>query len=244
MPSITLEQALRLTGELPVLRLKIDAQGVDLQLVRSVPPAYFTRRVETVELEFASDACKDKPLYVGQASASEVSAYLASWGYSKGPTVESSAGCEVRAAHFPRPSVEGLLMRGSLDQGCASGVAHTMPGCRPSAALPCSCSRLLVCVRARTGDTDLSAQGERAWQAVAPPAQRRAAVARGCPPGILWRNPVWLYGRLPSGRQGQLLAGATWKRVGHDGRAREIAVGAMPSSLCWLRALPLRLVQR
>ena len=57
VPSIMLEQALRLTGELPVLRLKIDAQGVDLQLVRSVPPAYFSRRVETVELEFAGDNC-------------------------------------------------------------------------------------------------------------------------------------------------------------------------------------------
>lgn len=181
VPSITLEQALRLTGELPVLRLKIDAQGVDLQLVRSVPPAYFTRRVETVELEFASDACKDKPLYVGQASASEVSAYLASLGYSKTFTAESAAGCEVRAAHTsPARECQGTVDARLLlwiSGMCLCGVAHTMPGCRHSAALPCSCSRLLVCVRARTGDTDLSAQGERAWQAVAPPAPCRTAVA-------------------------------------------------------------------
>ena len=31
---------------------------MDLQLVRAVPPAYFSSRVETVELEFAGDNCK------------------------------------------------------------------------------------------------------------------------------------------------------------------------------------------
>lgn len=102
VPSITLEQALRLTGELPVLRLKIDAQGVDLQLVRSVPPAYFSRRVETVELEFAGDNCKENPLYVGQASESEVVGYMASLGYTKGPSQSTSGGCEGGAVFHNR----------------------------------------------------------------------------------------------------------------------------------------------
>lgn len=102
VPSITLEQALRLTGELPVLRLKIDAQGVDLQLVRSVPPAYFSSRVETVELEFAGDNCKDNPLYVGQASESEVVGYMASLGYTKGDTSSTSGGCEGGAVFHNR----------------------------------------------------------------------------------------------------------------------------------------------
>ena len=64
----TVEQALRLTGELPVLRLKIDAQGFDLNVVASAGSA--VHRIDYVAMEVVSDDCA--ALYDGQPKCAEV----------------------------------------------------------------------------------------------------------------------------------------------------------------------------
>lgn len=74
VPSITLAAALALSGSLPVRHLKLDVQGVDFQLVRSVPPALLRSKVETLEIETRAADCE--PLYVGQPPCPEVIDYF------------------------------------------------------------------------------------------------------------------------------------------------------------------------
>lgn len=79
VPSITLAAALHLTGDLPVRELKIDAQGVDFELVRGTKPALLRRRVARIELEVRASDCN--PLYNGQAGCDDVVDYMRQIGY-------------------------------------------------------------------------------------------------------------------------------------------------------------------
>merc|ERR1712083_593966 len=79
VPSITLTAALHLTGSLPVRFAKLDAQGMDFQLVRSVPPELLRAKVESLEMEVRVSDCE--ALYVGQPGCLEVIDYMRSIGY-------------------------------------------------------------------------------------------------------------------------------------------------------------------
>ena len=79
VPSISLTAALRLTGSLPVRHLKLDAQGLDFRLLRTVLPSLLHAKVESIEMEVRASDCE--PLYVGQAGCLEVLAYMRSIGY-------------------------------------------------------------------------------------------------------------------------------------------------------------------
>ena len=80
VPSITLAAALHMSGShLPVRELKIDAQGVDFELIRSTPPAMLRKRVERIELEVRASDCS--PLYIGQRGCDDVVLYMHSIGF-------------------------------------------------------------------------------------------------------------------------------------------------------------------
>lgn len=52
---------MQLAGSLPFKRLKIDAQGVDFNLIKSVEPELLRRRVASIQLEARTVQCN--PLY-------------------------------------------------------------------------------------------------------------------------------------------------------------------------------------
>ena len=53
---ILINPNLHLAGPLPIRRLKIDVQGLDFKLIRSVPPGLLRARVQSIQLEvIASD---------------------------------------------------------------------------------------------------------------------------------------------------------------------------------------------
>ncbi|KAJ1624294.1 hypothetical protein T492DRAFT_273514 [Pavlovales sp. CCMP2436] len=103
VPSITLTDAINLVPpNLPIRLLKVDAQGVDFDILRSVPARVFAR-VETVILEVVPSRCT--PLYVGQATCEQVFAFMKVLGFE--PVTYKfcpKRGCEVnlifRRAHF------------------------------------------------------------------------------------------------------------------------------------------------
>ena len=78
--SVTLAQALALVPErLPIKQLKIDAQGVDVCLIKATPPELLRQRVMRIDLEVRSSKCT--PLYEGQADCNEVVSSMASLGF-------------------------------------------------------------------------------------------------------------------------------------------------------------------
>ena len=78
--SITLAQALALLpAHLPIRMLKIDAQGVDFQLIRAAPSELVRTRVQRIELEVRSSSCP--PLYRGQDDCDAVAAAMAERGF-------------------------------------------------------------------------------------------------------------------------------------------------------------------
>ena len=80
VPTITLERASRLVpAHLPIRYLKIDAQGTDIQLLMSVPPALLRSRVQALEFETIGPKCD--PIYVGQPPCDVATRYLQSIGY-------------------------------------------------------------------------------------------------------------------------------------------------------------------
>lgn len=80
VPSITLEHALSLIPpQLPIKFLKLDAQGLDFDLLKAVPPHYLHRRVQYIELETISAKCD--PIYIGQARCDEAGSYMRRIGY-------------------------------------------------------------------------------------------------------------------------------------------------------------------
>ena len=85
VPSITLTAALRLAGAvkgaLPVSKLKIDAQGVDFDLINSTDPALLRSRVVTIELEVRATSSRCGPLYHGQPGCDEVVEHMRRIGF-------------------------------------------------------------------------------------------------------------------------------------------------------------------
>lgn len=79
VPSITLADALALAGEQPIRMLKIDAQGVDLQMVRETPPALLRSKVASIQMETIASDCH--PLYIGQDRCHTTVGYMRSIGY-------------------------------------------------------------------------------------------------------------------------------------------------------------------
>ena len=78
--SIRLVDAISLVPlALPILRLKLDVQGIDFRAVRSVPGDIPRRRVVFLDVEVKKDKCKS--LYEQQESCSIVMAYMAAIGF-------------------------------------------------------------------------------------------------------------------------------------------------------------------
>ena len=86
VPAITLAQALALAGsqnKRPIRLLKIDAQGLDIELVRSTPASEFLYvQAISVELHKSTPYCRDQGLYkTGRELCPEAVAYMASIGF-------------------------------------------------------------------------------------------------------------------------------------------------------------------
>ena len=77
--TITLEDALRLVGPLPIRRLKIDAEGIDLRLIKATGTDLLRSRVYSIQLEARTAQCER--LYEGQESCDDVLAYMRKVGY-------------------------------------------------------------------------------------------------------------------------------------------------------------------
>jgi hypothetical protein len=80
VPSISLATAIGLLGDsLPIAVLKIDAQGVDLALVRATPSELIQRRVRTIQMELRSPTCP--LLYAGQMTCDAAESYMKGIGF-------------------------------------------------------------------------------------------------------------------------------------------------------------------
>ena len=77
--TITLEHALRLAGDLPIRRLKVDAEGIDLRLIKATDPRLLRDRVHSIQLEARTVQCE--PIYEGQENCHEVLHYMTSIGF-------------------------------------------------------------------------------------------------------------------------------------------------------------------
>jgi FkbM family methyltransferase len=96
VPSITLDSALGLAGRRQIMHLKLDVQGVDLSLIRSVDPRRLRRQVQSFSMEVVADDCPS--LYVGQPHCSEVIAYARSIGYKPNPNEADERAGSIRCA--------------------------------------------------------------------------------------------------------------------------------------------------
>ena len=78
--SIRLVDAIALVPpHLPILRLKLDVQGIDFRLVKSVPPAYLQSRVVFLDVEVRKSGCT--MLYNGQEDCPQVLEYMRGIGF-------------------------------------------------------------------------------------------------------------------------------------------------------------------
>lgn len=85
VPTITLQRAIALLpSRLPIRLLKLDAQGMDVPLLKTVPPSILRDRVERIEFESIGRRCA--PLYIGQPSCDEAGRYLQAIGFRATPT--------------------------------------------------------------------------------------------------------------------------------------------------------------
>jgi len=108
--SLGLVQVLNMTRPKPIRILKIDAQGIDYALVRSVSVEFLRERVEGIRLETISHACRK--LYDGQVSCEQVVAYMSSAGYYPDrPCSQSKDMCEVDVlfSRGPMPDAQAII---------------------------------------------------------------------------------------------------------------------------------------
>ena len=82
VPSISLQTAIGLVGDVPVALLKLDAQGADFSLLHALPPGLLRSRVNTVRIEVRSSTCPQ--LYAGAVGCEEVVAHFQSEGFHPG----------------------------------------------------------------------------------------------------------------------------------------------------------------
>ena len=79
VPTLSLDAALALApAHLPIQKLKLDAQGLDLKLLRSAS-AESLLRVRSLELEVVKHGCRT--LYAGQESHNEAASMLHASGF-------------------------------------------------------------------------------------------------------------------------------------------------------------------
>ena len=84
VPTITMADVFALLPHgLPVSVMKIDAQGTDEALVRSIPLSDL-RRVDRLDAETVVDRCKARTLYVGQGHCASLESYMHAHGFSGG----------------------------------------------------------------------------------------------------------------------------------------------------------------
>ena len=102
VPSVTLSRALRLVGNRCVQLLKLDAQGVDFELVRSAPPELLRSRVELIQMEVLKSGCR--PLYAGQPDDTVVAPFMESIGFpATEPCTPKHQKCECDMSFARRP---------------------------------------------------------------------------------------------------------------------------------------------
>lgn len=110
--SVTLLQGMRLAGPatLPIRFLKIDAQGVDLKLVKALEaeaPGYLYRRVNSVQIETRTSQCT--PLYEGQETCDEARDFMVNLGYRSNHDCPKNRGWCERTMQFYRPSERSFV---------------------------------------------------------------------------------------------------------------------------------------
>jgi len=83
--SLSLQQVLNMTAPFPVQRLKIDAQGADLSLIKATDARLLRSRVHQIELEVegSNRTLCGPPLYKGQPVCEEANEYLSSIGFER-----------------------------------------------------------------------------------------------------------------------------------------------------------------
>jgi len=160
VPSINLSQALRLSGALPIKLLKIDAQGADFKLIRTLSPEEL-RKVHSLQLEVRGTKWPGtppekpcEPLYEGQEPCEEVVVYLQRLGFSNRtacPPNRRHHYCErsiffERAEQFPRD----LVQKEMPSLGAASRWLR--------AATPGHCANQVV--TGYSGDCDVGDRGD------------------------------------------------------------------------------------
>jgi len=91
VPSISLASALGLAGRLPIRHLKIDAQGVDMTLIKSVSAKVLQERVRSISMELPASDCQ--PLYKGQPRCPEMMGAMRDLGYAVRPSTGKIVGC-------------------------------------------------------------------------------------------------------------------------------------------------------
>lgn len=82
LESVSIVQAIRLAGPLPIRHIKIDAQGVDFKLIKALEdarPGLLMARVASVQMETRTRQCA--PLYEGQETCDDVLVYMTRLGY-------------------------------------------------------------------------------------------------------------------------------------------------------------------
>ena len=103
--SLSLREAMRLAGRLPIRFLKVDAQGVDLKLFKALEeqaPGLLFSRIGALQMETRTKQCA--PLYAGQETCDEALAFMTSLGYrSNHACPKQPRWCE-RTMKFFRPS--------------------------------------------------------------------------------------------------------------------------------------------
>ena len=101
-----------------VSQLKIDAQGLDFALVRSVPPALLRARVQSVQMELIAPGAG--ALYHGQETCDEVVDYMRSIGYGRND-LDAGRCNDQRWLYFER---EVIFIRDGVDSEGWLGRAH------------------------------------------------------------------------------------------------------------------------
>jgi len=82
VPAINLSSAIALAGRRPIRFLKIDAQGVDFDIVRATPKHQLAN-IQSLQLELwrDSDHCRGRAVYGARWTCSEVVAYMRQVGF-------------------------------------------------------------------------------------------------------------------------------------------------------------------
>ena len=128
VPSLSMTRVLGLAGGRPIKHVKIDAQGADFALVRSVPLSEL-QRVERWTLEVMADDCPS--LYIGQPNCSDVVARFDRLGWRLAGCLRVGGGRKPFAfsQHVARRCVQKAL------RGCEVDFSFVNPGV-PAAHAP------------------------------------------------------------------------------------------------------------